>query len=116
MAGLITLDPTCVAGVAQSNGKIYLTRFRSDDKATWNPGATFNSATALPNPSTTPSLTSPNTGFMTGTLANPTAATDQYTVRITGANSCTIDRIATITKALCNCNATCEPATIIRAN
>jgi uncharacterized repeat protein (TIGR01451 family) len=114
VAALLTLDATCNGVIAQPNAKIYLTRYKNDDKVTWNPGATYNSATALPTP--LPGTTPLAGGLIIGTLANPTAATDSYTVRITGANLCTVDRIATITKKDCGCAASCEPATITKTN
>jgi hypothetical protein len=94
-------SPTCVGSTTTVNndGKITLSSFVATDKYQYSVGNTFNPATAIPATATTV----PVGGVIASTLANPSGASQQYTVRIYNAAGCYRDRLVTLTKKVCTC-------------
>jgi hypothetical protein len=111
VAEVIAVNSLCIGSVTQNNGKLILTRYRNSDQVSWNSGTPYNSGSA-----TAFAVVPANSNgtFATG-LANPTTASQDYTVRIKNSFNCTIDRTATLTKVDCGCpGGYCEPATVTK--
>ncbi|MEM1119122.1 MAG: cadherin-like beta sandwich domain-containing protein, partial [Bacteroidota bacterium] len=89
---------TCQAGTtkANSDGKINVANFAASDKYQFSVGNTFDVNNATPS---SPS-TIPTNGEIANNLAN---ANQSYTVRITNADGCTIDRVVSLTATSCSC-------------
>ncbi|MBA4852785.1 DUF11 domain-containing protein [Emticicia sp. BO119] len=109
VATVIAVNSLCVGSVSQNNAQLILTRYRNSDEVSYNIGSTYGT----PTPSTY--ATVPSGGVFASNLPNPTAATQDYTVRIKNSFNCTIDRVATLTKTDCACpGGYCEPATVTK--
>ncbi|GAB3510428.1 hypothetical protein GCM10027442_18960 [Emticicia fontis] len=109
VATVIAVNSLCVGSVSQNNAQLILTRYRNSDEVSYNIGSTYGT----PTPSTY--ATVPSGGIFASNLPNPTAATQDYTVRIKNSFNCTIDRVATLTKTDCACpGGYCEPATVTK--
>ena len=109
VATVIAVNSLCVGSVSQNNAQLILTRYRNSDQVSYNIGSTYGT----PTPSTY--ATVPSGGIFASNLPNPTAATQDYTVRIKNSFNCTVDRVATLTKADCACpGGYCEPATVTK--
>lgn len=110
VATVIAVNSLCIGTVSQNNAKLILTRYRnSDEVIQYNTGSTITGTTL-------PILTRPYSGgVFASNLANPTTASQDYSVRIKNSYGCTIDRVATLTKTDCGCpGGYCEPATITK--
>ncbi|WP_445447094.1 Ig-like domain-containing protein, partial [Emticicia agri] len=109
VATVIAVNSLCVGSVSQNNAQLILTRYRNSDEVSYNIGSTYGT----PTPSTY--TTVPSGGVFASNLPNPTAATQDYTVRIKNSFNCTVDRVATLTKTDCACpGGYCEPATVTK--
>ena len=92
---------TCWAGVAQNNGSITLSGFAASARYQYSAGSTFSTGAAVPSGITT----IPTGGVIANALANPSGATQIYTVRLYHStnNNCFIDINVTLNRVICNC-------------
>lgn len=91
-------DVTCLrtSTTPNSDGTITLVGFSATDTYQYSAGSTFNAGTALPAAMTT----IPVDGVIVNNLTNP-VGTQDYTVRITNATGCFVDRIVTLNEVTC---------------
>lgn len=110
VATVIAVNSLCIGTVSQNNAKLILTRYRnSDEVIQYNTGSTITGTTL-------PVLAKAYSGgVFASNLANPTTASQDYTVRIQNSFGCVVDRPATLTKTDCGCpGGYCEPATVTK--
>jgi large repetitive protein len=101
-------DPTCLGTSVLNNGMITLTRSKAGETFTVNSGNTYNGSIA-----SAPILI-PSNGIIRSDLAGPAkGVNDFYTIRITSAEGCPIDKVISIANSCSDCEpGYCPPAVI----
>ncbi|OYU65294.1 MAG: hypothetical protein CFE22_14460 [Cytophagaceae bacterium BCCC1] len=107
VASVIPVSALCIGTESQDDGMLILTRYRDSDQAAWNIGSTVGA---------TPTFAAiPSSGIIASNLPNPTAATQDYSVRVINSFGCTIDVTVPLVAKDCTCpGGYCEPATVTK--
>jgi hypothetical protein len=107
VASVIPVSALCIGTESQDDGMLILTRYRDSDQAAWNIGSTV---------AATPTFAAiPSSGIIASSLPNPTAATQDYSVRVINSFGCTIDLTVPLVAKDCTCpGGYCEPATVTK--
>jgi hypothetical protein len=109
---ILAIDPTCAGRSVLNNGSLILSGFKNGETYSFNIGSSYdvglaNSPTVIP-----------TNGRITSTLNGPAKGSPQiYTVRITSADGCPIERTATIENVCQDCEIlVCPDATVEKTN
>lgn len=107
VASVIPVSALCIGTDSQDDGMLILTRYRDSDQAAWNIGSTV---------AATPTFAAiPASGIIASSLPNPTAASQDYSVRVINSFGCTIDITVPLVAKDCTCpGGYCEPATVTK--
>jgi len=104
----VSVPVTCIGNVAQANGKIVLSQFRTGYTYQYSPGSSFNAAASLSGVA----KPIPSDGVIVANLANP-ATVQLYTVRVYNGSGCYSDLTVALLPTTCGCPASvCVPFVI----